>query len=481
MKFNWRYFKSKFIAAAVVMPIMLQLLSLLVPISSSNTIYETVLTVIGMILISFVLWWRNIKAEELPERAFERYLPLTAAFIWYLLSFIVIFGLAGYDLNGISFCFLPALPWSLLLFNLLYHGDTALFPVVIISIYTISIMMLAARCRNLKIKSTARRSLIPLLSLMLVVFCICGIQFYNRSQRYLPKDYSVVTISDEVKLWQYQPYRKGNLLQVPRQPVSLTIKPNYPTLDGATAAYPVYAAMAQAVYEGLTEYNADAYVKCSKTGRAYERLIAGEVDIFFGAEPSRQQQLAAQEAGVELKLIPIAKEAFVFFVNRENPINDLSIEQIQDIYTKQITNWQDVGGENLKITPFQRPKNSGSQTIMLKMMGERKLPKPLMEESAADMGGIISAVADYRNLNSAIGYSFRFFATEMKQEGGIKLLKINGIEPIPENIRDGSYPFTVDVYAVVTKEPEGNSKLLLDWILSEEGQDFIEQCGYVRK
>jgi phosphate transport system substrate-binding protein len=228
-------------------------------------------------------------------------------------------------------------------------------------------------------------------------------------------------------------------------------------------------------------------VTCSSTSRAYQLLInggndvSGEIDIFFGAQPSQQQKDAAKEKGVELTLTPIAKEAFVFFVHKDNPVNSLTLEQIQDIYQKEITNWKMVGGKAEKIIPFQRPDNSGSQTIMLaRVMGDKPLPPPLREEYAAGMGGVINRVAAYRNYSSSIGYSFRFYATGMKPNENIKLLAINGIEPSVENIRNGSYPFTVDVYAVTAGSSNENTPKLIQWILSEQGQDFITQCGYVR-
>ena len=96
------------------------------------------------------------------------------------------------------------------------------------------------------------------------------------------------------------------------------------------------------------------------------------------------------------------------------------------------------------------------------------------------MGGIINQVADYRNYSNAIGYSFRYYATGMKKNENIKLLSIDGIEPAKENIRSGSYPFTVSVY-IITREDVKNPELekLIEWFLGSEGQELIENVGYV--
>ena len=69
----------------------------------------------------------------------------------------------------------------------------------------------------------------------------------------------------------------------------------------------------------------------------------------------------------------------------------------------------------------------------------------------------------------------------MSPNDNIKLLAVNGIEPTPENIRSGVYPFTVDVYAVTAGSGNANTEKLINWILSEQGQKLIELCGYVRK
>ena len=302
-------------------------------------------------------------------------------------------------------------------------------------------------------------------------------------ENFLEYDYQVEHIDEEIYLWEYRPFSDNNYLKRLGEPPDITFSENYPRLDGATAAYPVYAAMAQELYKGLTGDTVEQYVECSTTDKAYERLIKGEIDIFFGAQPSALQIQAAKEKGVELKMTPIAKEAFVFFVKKSNPVNNLTIEQIQDIYQKKITNWSAVGGEDETIMPFQRPENSGSQTVMLAaVMKDKVLPAPLVEEFAVGMGQAVEmVVADYRNYSSAIGYSFRYYVIGMKQNENVKLLSVNGIEPAIENIRTGAYPLTVDVYAVTAGSTNENLEILIDWILSEQGQNFIETCGYVRK
>src|SRR5690606_17803581 len=106
------------------------------------------------------------------------------------------------------------------------------------------------------------------------------------------------------------------------------------------------------------------------TPSAYSRLIEGNVDLIFAAEPSSGQIQAAEKAGVELQMTPIGREAFVFFVNARNPISNLSSADIRQIYSGEYGNWKELGGKDDEILPFQRPEDSGSQTMFIKFMGD---------------------------------------------------------------------------------------------------------------
>ena len=96
------------------------------------------------------------------------------------------------------------------------------------------------------------------------------------------------------------------------------------------------------------------------------------------------------------------------------------------------------------------------------------------------MSGIVDRVSDYRSTTAAIGFSFRFYMEGIIQNPDIKLLSIDGIAPTVENIANGTYPITGPLYAVTWEGNENeNVQMLLDWILSEEGQYIIEKTGYV--
>ena len=157
---------------------------------------------------------------------------------------------------------------------------------------------------------------------------------------------SVPTVDDrDLLLWQYEPFSEGTkAVSLEEQSTLRFHREDLLRLDGATALYPVYAGFVQAVYpQGeypLYDNNtSEGYgsVTCSGTVNAYERLITGRTDLIFAAAPSQEQLEMARRAAKELHLTPIGREAFVFFVNSRNPVEGLTVEQIQGIYTGQIT------------------------------------------------------------------------------------------------------------------------------------------------
>ena len=254
-----------------------------------------------------------------------------------------------------------------------------------------------------------------------------------------------------------------------------------PRLDGATALFPLYAAVVQAAYPWNVRYDLaenEPLVTCSDADQAFERLIEGSADVIFCAEPSDEQLASAEAAGVELELTPVGVEAFVFIVNADNPLEDITTEQLQGVYSGAIADWSQLGVDGLgEIVAYQRPANSASQTAMEALMGGVELmtpPRRVMQGTRDILENI-----EYRNLPNAIGYSFRFYCTEMVGSG-VRLLSIDGIEPTVENIRSGAYPHVTTLYAVTRRgEANPNVQILLDWLTSDQGQRLVEASGYV--
>ena len=116
-------------------------------------------------------------------------------------------------------------------------------------------------------------------------------------------------------------------------------------------------------------------------------------------------------------------------------------------------------------------------------MGDLPLivPQPLPSRELVGTNSLMQQMSvTWKGVQPALGYSYKFYATVMYSNPDTKLLSVNGYAPTPENISSGAYPFTANFYAVTRGEPTGNVKTLIEWILSEEGQELIEKTGYAR-
>ncbi|MBR2570506.1 MAG: WG repeat-containing protein, partial [Clostridia bacterium] len=293
-----------------------------------------------------------------------------------------------------------------------------------------------------------------------------------------------------IDLTDYMPFT-GKNVAVPRGgPVPFdwpSDRDPLPRLDGATGLFPVYAAYAQALYPQDTRFQMPAdgispLVTCTKTNAAYERLIAGEADVIFVLQPSDEESQMAAARGESFDMLPIGYEAFVFITNSRNPCGGLSLDQIRRIYAGQITEWSEVGVDGLgSIVPYQRPKNSGSQTALEALMDGMPLMPAPEEIVSWDMDDILEAV-EYRNLANALGYTFRFFCKGMMRSE-VRMLAVDGIEPTEENIRSGRYPITSTLYAVrlASNTANPNVNALWDWLRSDTAAELLESSGYVAK
>lgn len=329
----------------------------------------------------------------------------------------------------------------------------------------------------LAIYGKLKTKILKLGSVTFITLSIVSLTAYEGYQVYL-ESLEVVSAQD-IDLSTYQPFTEETKLVSLQEPSTYTIVENLPMLDGATALYPVYAAFAQTVYPEKEYPLEDSEVVSNQTSNAFNRLINGDADIVFMAHPSENQMKIAEKNGTELALTPIGREAFVFFVHKKNPIEELSIRQIQAIFSGEITNWKEVGGNDQKIRAFQRPEGSGSQSALLSVMNGKPLMESPSEDIVTGMGGIIRETTNYRNRTNAIGFSFRHFSQEMVQNGKIKYIAVEGISPTKENIQNNTYPIIDKFYAIHADKGNPHVKDFIDWMQSEQGQKIINETGYV--
>ena len=307
---------------------------------------------------------------------------------------------------------------------------------------------------------------ISALLLIAALFAAFDITVYNVFTRRYINHTSEGMQAKSVELDKYLPFEDDS--EVVKIEASLALDGDLPVLDGAAALYPVFSAFVNAVYpENSVSFDGESFthesaLQFSNTRGAYKSVADGTVDIIFCAKPSAEQLAYAEEKGVELELIPIGCEAFVFLVNKNNPVDGLTSEQVRKIYSGEITRWSEVGGNSSLIDALQRNEGSGSQTGMLSFMGDTEMKRNPM----GFMG-------------SAIGYSYRYYVEGIVENGGVKMLSLDGVYPDKENVANGSYPIIGNLYAVYDKSnPNPNIPVLIDWILSEEGQRIVEESGY---
>jgi phosphate transport system substrate-binding protein len=314
--------------------------------------------------------------------------------------------------------------------------------------------------------------------LIVAVFASFNLSMYSLLTMRLANNFSGATQAKMVDVGLYLPHNENS--ELARVESSLKLTDDLPVLDGAAALLPVYASIVDCVYpEGCVTYEggsfsddnfygenfaADSKMQYKNTVRGYTAIVDGDTDILFCASPSEEQKKYAEEQGVELVYVPIGLEAFVFFVNANNPVDDLSVDEVRDIYGGKYTNWSEVGGANRVINPITRLEGSGSQTAMESFMKGRE----------------IAPKSPFAVTGASIGFSFRYYMDGIVGNDSVKMLSLNGVYPSAENIRSGVYPVVMQFYAIYRADNENkNIQVIIDWILSDEGQTLIEKSGYV--
>ena len=248
-------------------------------------------------------------------------------------------------------------------------------------------------------------------------------------------------------------------------------------LDGSTVTEPLSLAI-MAQQTRLTLYGVNSIVSHNKTDTAIRNVIEGKRDLALVTYPSDENLAYAKVKGVELAILPIVNDAFVFLVNADNPVDSLTIQQVKDIYSGKITNWSQVGGNDMAIMPLQRNETSGSQSGMLDFMGGTKIGVPFVDANIVGaMGQLIEKV---ESEPSAIGYSYYYYANNMYMTRS-KLIALEGCEPSENSVKNETYPSNTKYYAVFrTTEKEGSfARNLTEYILSPKGQNIAAENGYV--
>jgi phosphate transport system substrate-binding protein len=231
----------------------------------------------------------------------------------------------------------------------------------------------------------------------------------------------------------------------------------------------------------LTEKLANEYMKLNPsvsitvsgggTATGIRSLINGEIDICTASRnliPDEAKSLADYYGSVGLFYL-IAKDALSVYVNQYNPVKNLSMDELKNIFECDVTDWSKLGGKHQKIIPVIRNLNSGTYLFFKEhvLSGGDYCDDAVVEATTAE---IIKFVEENEN---AIGYG------SMGYKGKIAYAKINGIEPSEKNAQNDTYPLTRYLHFFTTQVPKGTVKKFIDWVLSPEGQKVVKQSGYI--
>jgi len=259
---------------------------------------------------------------------------------------------------------------------------------------------------------------------------------------------------------------------------------NFPRIDGSTANMPLIAAIYSRMLD-ISMDEAETLVQTSGgTGAVWRNMMWEGADMLIVYEAPEMIADEMRGMGIldALEITPIGRDGLVFLVNAQNPVDNLTREQLVGIFTGEITDWSEVGGQEGPIAAFQRNPESGSQTLLLALLMQGIEPmEPPMELRPGGMGALIDAVAAFDGAGGAIGFSVYYFANLMYENPNLKLLSVDGVAPSAQSIGDGSYPLVNEFFVVIrAAEPEDSpARILRDWLLTDEGRQLMLDAGYV--
>lgn len=211
------------------------------------------------------------------------------------------------------------------------------------------------------------------------------------------------------------------------------------------------------------------------SGVGIAALLNGSTDIANASrkiKPTEIQKLKDKynSKGIE---IPCAKDGLSVFLNTNNKVTELTMDQIGQIFSGKITNWKQVGGADMKIQLYGRESSSGTFEFF-----KEHVVKGDFSPSTQTLPGTAAIVNAVKKDKSGIGYGGAAYAEGVKECKIKKDAKSKGILPTAATVANGSYPISRYLYMYMKSKPTGETKAFIDWVLSKEGQAVIESVGY---
>ncbi len=219
------------------------------------------------------------------------------------------------------------------------------------------------------------------------------------------------------------------------------------------------------------------------SGTGIASLINGTVDIANASRQITQQELdEAKAKGIAPVELTVARDAIGVIVNPSNPISQLTLQQISDIYSGKIKNWDELGGENRPIVKLSRETNSGTHVYFLQTvirLGNSK-DKTIFSADTLLLPSSEGIIAEVRDNPNAIGYDgLGYITPEVKVLGVAADAKSPAVLPSVATVNDHSYAVSRDLYMYTNGQSKGIVKAYLDWIVSQPAQDIVKQLGFI--
>ncbi|MBN2356525.1 phosphate ABC transporter substrate-binding protein [candidate division KSB1 bacterium] len=213
------------------------------------------------------------------------------------------------------------------------------------------------------------------------------------------------------------------------------------------------------------------HAQAGGTQTGIQALAEGDADICAASRTimAEEMKLLGERYGkIGIEHL-VGKDALIVYLHPQNPVKDLTLTQIKDIFTGKISNWQSVGGPNREIRIVSRSPKSGSHLYFREHVLDGE-PYAASAETQPTTRSIVQAVSEQVN---AIGYGGIAYAASVIP------CRVNGIAASEENFRNDTYPIVRYLYLYTIDKPEGYTKTFIDWVLSAEGQQIVEQVGYL--
>lgn len=243
--------------------------------------------------------------------------------------------------------------------------------------------------------------------------------------------------------------------------------------------------LALAWAERYNQINPDTSISVTGggSGTGIAALMNGTVDIANASRKIKPEEIEAIKAnGNEPVEFVIARDAIAVVINPQNPVNELTLQQISDIYSGKIKNWKDVGGEDRPIVRLSRETNSGTHVYFLEevlRLGDKNnqtffSPETLLLPSSEGIG------AEVRQNPNAIGYDGLGYVThDMKVVAVARDSGSTFVLPSADTVNRGEYPIARDLYMYTDGEPTDFIATYLEWILSPDAQEIVTELGFV--